>query len=108
MSLLEKRDAIPVYIPNPLFMELLDCEVESSEGNCSVPSHHQFSQSLLNAEQNDDIWEVEFTEDGMIYFLNIALLRNMEMWYTWNNDEGEILLTHAKNILNDLNMYYPY
>jgi hypothetical protein len=104
----EDRDAIPVEIPDALYLELFDCEVDPFDGNFTLASHHQFAQSLLNAEQNGNIWEADFTEDALVYLLNISLPYHMEMWYTWGDDQGELLLEHAKDILDEFNTYYPY
>ena len=105
----ENRDAIPVRMPDFLYQELLECEVESLTAENPLASHHQFSQGMLNAEKvSSTEWEVELSEDGLVFLLNIALPQGMEMWYSWGTIEGVSLLEQAKTILDEFNVYYPY
>lgn len=103
----ENRDRIVVELPTTLYLELMDCEVESPIDGLSN-SHNQFVKSMLKAEEVNEVWETELDEDGFTYLLNIALPTYMEMWYSWGDDLGEKLLNEAKSVLDNFDVYYPY
>ena len=104
----ENKDAIPVKMSDRLYGELRDCEVDASIDVNPLASEHQFMQAMLNAEKRDSWWYLEISEDGLVYLLNIALPTNMEMWYSWGDEFGQELLSDAKIVMDEFDVYYPY
>jgi hypothetical protein len=107
-------DAISLTLPNTLYTELFDSEVDGLDicaENLSpiLGSHFQFAQGMVSAEKvSPSEWLVELTEDALIYLVNIALPANMEMWSGWGTIEGSLLMRQAKRFLDSRDIYYPY
>lgn len=98
-----------IEIPRFLYQELLDCEVDPYTSDEMLGEQHQFSKAMLEAEFLDDgPAHVPMSEDAFVYLMNMALPQNMEMWYSWGDEDGESLLEAAKSVYSHYGIYCPY
>ena len=110
MQSTENYDNNSVHIPQNLFRELMDSVVDTYEEN-DIASYHQFCRGMITSESScssTKYMHVQLTDDALVYLLNIALPENMEMWYGWNDEVGQDLITEAKFVLSAFNVPSPY
>jgi hypothetical protein len=102
-------DILDIEIPDDLYNELFECEVNPYSSEDIRGGHHQFSQAMINAESmSGSMWLVELSRDAFLHLVNVALPTHMEMWYSWGDEEGFKLLNQAKEFLDEHDISYPY
>ncbi len=103
----QRGEHVSFSMERVLYEELFECEIEPYDLNVDMlrPSHIQFIQGMLQAEEEGENRRyVTMTNDGIEYLLRRILPENMERWYSKMDVESDALLLGAQELLEEFGL----